>query len=101
MDLPIKAIREQIASAVHMIVQQSRLKDGSRKITYLTEIQGMEVEKIVMQDIFRFEQTGTDEKGKIIGRLKATGIRPKFATKFEEAGIHLSANIFTDSGKGW
>ncbi|MBF0499523.1 MAG: CpaF family protein [Candidatus Riflebacteria bacterium] len=101
MDLPIRAIREQVASAVHMIVQQSRLKDGSRKITYLTEIQGMEGDKIVTQDIFRFEQTGTDEKGKIIGRLKATGIRPKFASKFEESGIHLPPNIFTDSAKGW
>jgi pilus assembly protein CpaF len=101
MDLPVRAIREQIAAAVHMIVQQSRLKDGSRKITYLTEIQGMEGDKVVMQDIFRFEQSGIDEKGKIIGRLKATGIRPKFASKFEESGIHLPANIFTDSAKGW
>lgn len=101
MDLPVRAIREQISSAVHLIIQQSRLKDGSRKITYLTEIQGMEGDKIVMQDIFRFEQTGVDEKGKIIGRLKATGIRPKFASKFEESGIHLPTNIFTDSAKGW
>jgi pilus assembly protein CpaF len=101
MDLPVRAIREQIASAVHMIIQQSRLKDGSRKITYLTEIQGMEGEKVVLQDIFRFEQSGTDEKGKIIGRLKSTGIRPKFASKFEEFGIHLPASIFTDSSKGW
>ncbi|MBF0542996.1 MAG: CpaF family protein [Candidatus Riflebacteria bacterium] len=101
MDLPVRAIREQIASAVHMIVQQSRLKDGSRKITYLTEIQGMEGEKVVMQDIFRFEQSGIDEKGKIIGRLKPTGIRPKFAQKFEESGVHLPANIFTDTSKGW
>ena len=101
MDLPVRAIREQISSAVQLIIQQSRLKDGSRKITYLTEIQGMEGDKIVMQDIFRFEQTGVDEKGKIIGRLKATGIRPKFASKFEEAGIHLPPNVFTDSSKGW
>jgi len=101
MDLPVRAIREQISSAVHMIVQQSRLKDGSRKITYLTEVQGMEGDKIVMQDIFRFEQTGIDEKGKIVGRLKATGIRPKFASKFEESGIHLPPNVFTDSSKGW
>jgi len=101
MDLPVRAIREQIASAVQLIIQQSRLKDGSRKITYLTEVQGMEGDKIVMQDIFRFEQTGIDEKGKIVGRLKATGIRPKFASKFEESGIHLAPNIFTDSAKGW
>lgn len=101
MDLPVRAIREQIASAVHMIVQQSRLKDGSRKITYLTEIQGMEGDKIVMQDIFKFQQTGIDDKGKIQGRLRPTGIRPKFASKFEESGIHLSPSIFTDTSKGW
>lgn len=101
MDLPVRAIREQISSAVHMIIQQSRLKDGSRKITYLTEIQGMEGDKVVTQDIFRFEQTGVDEKGKILGRLKPTGIRPKFANKFAESGIALPANVFTDSSKGW
>lgn len=101
MDLPVRAIREQIASAVHMIIQQNRLKDGSRKITYITEIQGMEGDKIVTQDIFRFEQTGVDAKGKILGRLKPTGIRPKFAQKFEEFGIHLPPNIFTDTSKGW
>lgn len=101
MDLPVRAIREQISSAVHMIVQQSRLKDGSRKITYLTEIQGMEGDKVVTQDIFRFEQTGVDEKGKIIGRLKPTGIRPKFASKFQEFGINLPPNIFTDTARGW
>ena len=84
-----------------MIVQQSRLKDGSRKITYLTEIQGMEGDKVVTQDIFRFEQTGVDEKGKIIGRLKPTGIRPKFASKFQEFGINLPPNIFTDTARGW
>ncbi len=97
MDLPVRAIREQISSAVHLIIQQSRLKDGSRKITHLTEIQGMEGDKIVTQDIFLFEQTGVDENGKIVGRLKATGIRPKFATKFQEFGINLPHNIFNAS----
>ena len=101
MDLPVRAIREQISSAVHLIVQQSRLKDGSRKITYLTEIQGMEGDKVVTQDIFKFEQTGVNEKGKIIGRLKPTGIRPKFASKFQEFGIKLPPNIFTDTARGW
>lgn len=101
MDLPVRAIREQISSAINLIIQQSRLKDGSRKITYLTEIQGMEGDKIVTQDIFRFEQSGIDENGKIIGRLKPTGIRPKFASKFAEFGIHLPPNIFTDTSKGW
>lgn len=94
MDLPVRAIREQISSAVQLIIQQSRLKDGSRKITYLTEIQGMEGDKVVTQDIFRFEQTGVDDNGKILGKLKATGIRPKFATKFQEFGIKLPSTIF-------
>ena len=101
MDLPVRAIREQISSAINLIIQQSRLKDGSRKITFLTEIQGMEGEKIVTQDIFKFEQSGVDENGKIVGRLKPTGIRPKFANKFAEFGIHLPPNIFTDTSKGW
>jgi pilus assembly protein CpaF len=101
MDLPVRAIREQISSAVHLILQQSRLKDGSRKVTHLTEIQGMEGDKVVTQDIFRFEQTGMNEQGKIVGRLKPTGIRPKFASKFKESGIKLPPNIFTDSSRGW
>jgi pilus assembly protein CpaF len=93
MDLPLRAIREQIASAVDLIVHQNRLKDGSRKITNITEVQGMEGEVIVMQDIFVYEQTGVIE-GKIQGKLKPTGIRPKFVEKFEVAGIHLPPNVF-------
>ncbi len=92
-DLPVRAIREQIASAVDLIVHQSRLKDGTRKITNITEVQGMEGDVIVMQDVFVFEQTGIVE-GKIQGRLKATGIRPKFVEKFEVMGIHLPPNLF-------
>jgi pilus assembly protein CpaF len=93
MDLPLKAIREQIASAVDLIVHQNRLKDGSRKIVAITEVQGMEGDVIVMQDIFVFEQTAVVE-GKIQGKLKPTGIRPKFVEKFETAGIHLPPNVF-------
>jgi pilus assembly protein CpaF len=93
MDLPLRAIREQIASAVDLIVHQNRLKDGSRKIVNITEVQGMEGDVIVMQDIFVFEQTGVVE-GKIQGRLRPTGIRPKFVEKFEAAGIHLPPNVF-------
>ena len=93
MDLPLKAIREQVASAVDLIVQQNRLKDGSRKIVNITEVQGMEGDVIVMQDVFVYEQTGVDD-GRIQGRLKPTGIRPKFVEKFESAGIHLPSNIF-------
>src|SRR4051812_5356106 len=92
-DLPVRAIREQIASAVDLIVQQSRLKDGTRKIVNITEVQGMEGDVIVMQDVFVFEQTGVVE-GKIQGRLKATGIRPKFVEKFEVMGIHLPQGLF-------
>jgi pilus assembly protein CpaF len=93
MDLPLRAIREQIASAVDLIVHQNRLKDGTRKIVNITEVQGMEGDVIVMQDIFVFEQTGVEE-GKIQGRLRPTGIRPKFVEKFEAAGIHLPPNVF-------
>ncbi|MDQ2854358.1 MAG: CpaF family protein [Chloroflexota bacterium] len=93
MDLPLRAIREQIASAVDLIVHQNRLKDGSRKIVNITEVQGMEGDVIVMQDIFVFEQTGVVE-GKIEGLLRPTGIRPKFVEKFEAAGIHLPPNVF-------
>ena len=92
-DLPLRAIREQVASAVDLIVHQSRLKDGTRKITHITEVQGMEGDVIVMQDVFVFEQTGVVE-GKIQGRLKPTGIRPKFVEKFETQGIHLPPGLF-------
>jgi pilus assembly protein CpaF len=92
-DLPVRAIREQISSAVDLIVHQSRLKDGTRKIVNITEVQGMEGDTIVMQDVFVFEQTGVID-GKIQGRLKPTGIRPKFVEQFEAQGIHLPNNIF-------
>jgi pilus assembly protein CpaF len=93
MDLPIRAIREQIASAVNVICQQQRLRDGSRKILYITEVQGMEGEMITMSDIFTFEQTGF-EGGKIIGRIRPTGLRPKFIERIEDAGIHLPPSVF-------
>jgi pilus assembly protein CpaF len=92
-DLPLRAIREQVSSAVDLIVHQSRMKDGSRKIEYITEVQGMEGDIIVMQDVFLFEQTGVVE-GKIQGRLRATGIRPRFVEKFEVMGIHLPRGLF-------
>lgn len=94
MDLPARAIREQIVSAVQLIVQQSRLKDGSRKVTQVTEISGMEGDVVVMQDIFVFEQTGLDEKGRIVGQLRPTGVRPKFIDKFESLNIFLPPNTF-------
>ena len=93
MDLPIRAIREQISSAVDLIVHQSRIRDGSRKIVYVTEVTGMEGDVITMTDIFVFEQTGF-ENNKVIGRLRPTGLRPKFMEKIEAAGIRLPPTVF-------
>ncbi|HHE71743.1 MAG TPA: CpaF family protein, partial [Chloroflexi bacterium] len=93
MDLPVRAIREQIASAIDLIVHTARFRDGSRKVVNITEVQGMEGDVIVMQDIFVFEQTGM-EGGKIIGRLRPTGIRPKFISRIEAANTHLPPSIF-------
>ncbi len=99
MDLPMRAIREQIASAVNLIVQQARLKDGSRKIINITEVNGMEGDQIQMSDIFVFEQTGVDERGKIVGKLRPTGVRPKFAEQLDAMGIFLPPNIFGNSDR--
>ncbi|MDW8070237.1 MAG: CpaF family protein [Anaerolineae bacterium] len=93
MDLPVRAIREQIASAVDLIIHQERMRDGSRKVVQITEVQGMEGDVIVLSDIFQFEQQGI-ENGRVIGRLKPTGIRPKFIEKIEAANIHLPPHIF-------
>jgi pilus assembly protein CpaF len=98
MDLPARAIREQIVSAVEVFVQQSRLKDGTRKITAITEVSGMEGDVVVLQDIFLFEQTGIDEKGKIVGQLRPTGVRPKFIEKFESLNIYLPPTTFGTGG---
>ncbi len=98
MDLPLKVVRQQISSAVDLIVQQTRLKDGARKVTAITEVVGMEGDTVVMTDIFKFEQTGVGQNGKIIGELKATGIRPIFGPKLEAAGYKLAAEIFMPSG---
>lgn len=99
-DLPIRAIREQIAGALDLIVQQSRLKDGSRKITNITEVQGMEGDIIVLQDIFVFEQRGLDAGGKIIGKLVPTGVRPSFYDRLENAGIHIPSSVFFEKEEG-
>jgi len=93
MDLPVRAIREQVSSAVDLICQQERMRDGTRKVTTVTEVSGMEGEVITMTDIFVFEQTGM-ENGKIVGRLRPTGLRPKFMDKIETAGINLPPSIF-------
>ena len=93
MDLPAKAIREQISSAVDVICHQERMRDGTRKVTNITEVSGMEGEVITMTDIFVFEQSGI-ENGQVIGRLRPTGLRPKFMDKIEAAGINLPPSIF-------
>jgi pilus assembly protein CpaF len=95
MDLPLKVVRQQISSAVDLIVQQTRLKDGQRKVTAITEVAGMEGELVVLTDIFKFEQTNVTSEGKVIGELKTTGIRPLFTPRLEAAGFKLGAEIFT------
>jgi len=93
LDLPHRAIREQTASAIHLIVHLERMRDGVRRIVNITEVIGMESEVIVMQDIFRFHQVGF-EQGKVIGQLRATGIRPKFMEKLEASNIRVPARTF-------
>jgi pilus assembly protein CpaF len=99
MDLPHRAIREQIASGLDLVVHQERMRDGTRKITSVSEIQGMEGDVITMSEIFRFEQTGFED-GKVIGRLRPTGLRPKFMFKIQEAGIMLPPSIFGIGTRG-
>ena len=99
MDLPVRAIREQIASAIEVVIQQARLADGTRRVTSVTQIEGMEGDIIKYQEIFRFEQNGIDENGKIVGQLRPTGVIPqKFIEKFEERNIFLPPNLFTAPG---
>ncbi len=93
MDLPIRAIREQISSAIQLVVHQDRMRDGTRKVVSVTEIQGMEGDIITMSEIFGFEQTGVED-GTVIGRLRPTGIRPKFIRQIQAAGIMLPPAIF-------
>jgi pilus assembly protein CpaF len=93
MDLPVRAIREQVSSAIDLVVHQERMRDGTRKVTYISEVTGMEGEVITMTDIFAFEQVGY-ENGKVVGRLRATGLRPKFLDKIEDAGVRLPPSIF-------
>jgi pilus assembly protein CpaF len=93
-DFPLKVVREQIASAVELIVQQSRLRDGTRRVTQVTEVAGMEGDTIVLQDIFKFTEEGVDENSQVIGTMRATGLRPIFTPKLEAAGFRLPPEIF-------
>ena len=98
LELPVRAIREQVSSAIDLIIQQSRIRDGSRKVTYITEVQHMEDNIITTQDIFRYEQTGFDDKGKVIGHFTPTGLQPGFMEKFELNGIELPDDFFMVEG---
>jgi pilus assembly protein CpaF len=96
-DLPQRAIREQAASAIDLIVHQSRLRDGTRRVTHITEVTGMESEVITLQDLFVFDYTaGLDADGQYLGSLRATGVRPMFMQRLSEAGIGLPAGLFRE-----
>jgi pilus assembly protein CpaF len=101
MELGVRAIREQISSALNLIVHQARLKDGSRRVTHITEIVGMEGDVITLQDIFLFDWSeGVDENGRFKGRLKATGLRPTFLDKLQDRGVHVDPAIFAPEARG-
>jgi pilus assembly protein CpaF len=100
LDLPVRAIREQVASALDLVVHVSRLSDGSRRVTHVTEVVGMEGQTVTLQDVFVFQQTGVDARGKVQGHVVSTGLRPHFIDRFEAAGIHLPAEIFA-AGHVW
>ena len=94
-DLPSRAIREQIASAIQLFVHQSRMQDGSRKVTHVTEVQGMEGDIVTLQDLFHFDfSAGVDENGRFRGSLKSLGLRPKFLDKLSDADVHLRPELF-------
>jgi len=99
-DFPVKVVREQIAAAIDLIVQQARMRDGSRKVVQITEVQGMEGDIVVLQDVFRFIERGVDSDGKVMGEMLPTGIRPKFMTRLEAAGVKLPPEIFGASEAG-
>jgi pilus assembly protein CpaF len=96
LELPIKAMRQQISSAVDLVIQANRLQGGPRKVTSITEVMGMEGDVIIMQDIFRFKQLGIDQNGRAFGQFEATGVRPTFVPRLEAAGIKLPMNLFQE-----
>jgi pilus assembly protein CpaF len=99
MDLPVRAIREQVSSAVDLIIQQTRLKDGTRRITYVTEVAGMEGDIITLQDLFTFDYSaGFDHAGRSLGQLRSRGLRPKFVDKLEQHGVRPDPRLFMLDG---
>jgi pilus assembly protein CpaF len=95
-EMPMRAMRQQIANAVDLIVQTNRMQGGPRKVTHITEIVGMEQDTIVMQDIFKYQQDGVDEKGRAVGHFQATGIRPSFMGRLEASGVRLPSSAFRE-----
>ncbi|MCA9092727.1 MAG: CpaF family protein, partial [Planctomycetaceae bacterium] len=93
-EMPLKSIRQQFASAVNLIIQANRLQGGPRKVTHITEVVGMESDAVIMQDIFLWIQDGIDEEGRAYGHFESTGVRPSFVERFHQAGIRLPANLF-------
>jgi pilus assembly protein CpaF len=96
MRLSDRAMRQQVASAIHLVVQVARLSDGTRRITSISEITGMEGDTITMQEIFQYERTGVDREGKLTGRFRATGIRPRFSERLKACGIQLPRIFFEE-----
>ncbi len=94
LELPDRAIREQVSSALHMMVQLSRFTDGVRRVTHITEVAGMEGQVVTLQDLFRFKQTGVDPEGRVLGHMVPTGIRPTFAERFDSIGVSLADGLF-------
>jgi pilus assembly protein CpaF len=98
-DLPVRAIREQVSSAIDLVVQQTRLKDGTRRITAVTEVVGMEGDVVTLQDVFRFDfSAGYDAQDKALGGLRATGLRPRFIDQLAERNVHLDPAVFASLG---
>jgi len=95
-ELPIKAMRQQIASAVDLIIQANRLQGGPRKITSITEVMNMEQDVIIMQEIFKYRQLGVDQNGRAYGQFEATGVRPTFVNRLEQKGVKLPSNMFAE-----
>jgi pilus assembly protein CpaF len=95
-ELPVKAMRQQISSAVDLIIQVGRLQGGPRKVNAVVEVMGMEQDVVIMQEIFRFQQLGIDQNGRAFGQFMATGVRPTFMSRLEAAGIRLSGNLFQE-----
>jgi pilus assembly protein CpaF len=93
-DLPVKAIRQQVSSAINVLIQARRLADGTRKVLKVTEVTGMEADTVVIQDIFEFVQTGINTSGIVEGHFRATGVRPHFMDRLTAAGLHINEDMF-------